>query len=396
MVSELRTSFNQNFTREQYREVINQLKIQFPDQLDFRVSESPVFLPRYFKDRLLEVGESLVDQILKMSDDDLSAAIPAHVQVHADGSRPNLMCIDFAICQDERGELVPALIELQACSTLNYYQLELARAYRQHYDIDPDLTCFFSGLNEKTFLDRMRKIILGNHAPEAVALVDYKPARQKTKIDFAATHKHLGIPILCLTDLEEKDHKIYYESGGEKKVLSRIYNRFIFDEIDRESRSELPIDLSQDLELEWVVHPNWFFKISKHTMPRLRHAYAPETYYASDFPSEKDLSEFVLKPLFSFSGQGVILDPKEADIDGLTDTKSHILQKKVRFAPLFSDTSGERAMAEIRMIYSWAEGEDRPIATLNLVRMTKSAMSNVDHNKADLMWTGGSIAFFEK
>jgi len=388
-------TFNQQYSQEKYTAVLNQLHSKYPGELDFRVSESPIFLPAYFRDRLLDVCESLVDQILRIPAKELHEAIPSHIHVHEHAGRPDLMCLDFAICQDHEHKLVPALIELQACSTLNYYQYELASAYRTHYEIDPEVTCFFSGFEEETYLERMKKIILHSHDPAEVALIDYKPTKQKTRIDFAATHAHLGLPIVCLTDLKQHGNAVYYQTESEEKKISRIYNRFIFDEIDRLSATQLPIDLERALDLEWVVHPNWFFKISKHTMPKLKHPYAPETYYASDFPSDQNLAEYVLKPLFSFSGQGVILNPRREDLTALPDPSGYILQKKVEFAPTFEDPKGDLAKAEIRVIYSWLRNEDRPKATFNLVRMTKSAMSNVDHNKADKIWTGGSIAFFE-
>ncbi|MBX2816331.1 MAG: hypothetical protein KTR24_10045 [Saprospiraceae bacterium] len=385
--------FNRSFQQGKYQQLLANLRDRFPGQLDFRVSESPLFLPDYFKERLLASADDLVDQLLRLPEEDLKSAIPHNIQVSPDGSRPNLICIDFGICEGSDGSLVPALIELQGCSSLNYYQYELARAYQSSYDIPPELTPYFGGLDHDSYLERMKSMILGSHQPDRVALVDYKPQSQKTRIDFAATAHHLGIPILCLEDLRTDNQRIIYHQNGSSHQIDRIYNRFIFDEIGR-SQNNIEIDLSQAHQVEWVVHPNWFFKISKHTMPRLHNQYAPECYTVSAFPDHCDLADFVLKPLYSFSGQGVNLHPQEEDIQSLANPDEYILQRKATFAPVFQDPQGDFAKAEIRIIYSWLPGEDRPLPTINLVRMTKSAMSNVDHNKADQMWTGGSIAYF--
>ena len=40
----------------------------------------------------------------------------------------------------------------------------------------------------------------------------------------------------------------------------------------------------------------------------------------------------MLKPLFSFAGQGVVIDVKKEDIDDVKDPHNWILQRKVKYA----------------------------------------------------------------
>lgn len=107
-----------------------------------------------------------------------------------------------------------------------------------------------------------------------------------------------------------------------------------------------------------------------------------------------DLENYVLKPLFSFAGQGVVIDVTEADIANIKDPQNWILQKKVKYAEVI-DTPDGKAKAEIRIFYFWKNGESRPVATNNLARISKGKMIGVRYNK-DKLWVGGTIAYFEK
>jgi hypothetical protein len=242
----------------------------------------------------------------------------------------------------------------------------------------------------------MREMIVGTHAPESVILLEIFPHQQKTRIDFYCTAHYTGISIVCLTELEQEGRQLFYVKDGKRIRVERIYNRIIFDELQQQPEviREKGKLLLEELDVEWVPHPNWFYRISKHTLPFLQHPYVPATRFLSDVhPLPEDLDNYVLKPLFSFAGQGVIIDLKREDLLVITDPHNWILQRKVKYADVIPTPDGP-AKAEIRLFYFWKEGTPRPIAINNLARLSKGKMIGVRYNK-DKSWVGGSLAYFE-
>ena len=155
------------------------------------------------------------------------------------------------------------------------------------------------------------------------------------------------------------------------------------------------VDITQPLDVEWIPHPNWFYRISKFTFPIHKSPYVPETFFLNEVKQlPGDLENFVLKPLFSFAGQGVIIDLTRADVDAVTDPQNWILQRKVKYADVIK-TPNVPAKAEIRIFYFWKDGMERPVAVTNLVRLSKGKMIGVRYNM-DKDWVGGSVCFFEK
>src|SRR5690606_37169005 len=121
----------------------------------------------------------------------------------------------------------------------------------------------------------------------------------------------------------------------------------------------------------------------------------PTTYFLSSIKQiPADLENYVLKPLFSFAGQGVIIDVTDDDITAVKDPENWILQKKVKYADVIA-TPDEPAKAEIRIFYFWKDGEARPQPANNLARLSKGKMIGVRYNK-DKEWVGGSLAYFER
>ena len=106
------------------------------------------------------------------------------------------------------------------------------------------------------------------------------------------------------------------------------------------------------------------------------------------------MENYVLKPLFSFAGQGVIIDLTADDLKKIRDPENWILQRKVKYADVI-ETPDIPAKVEIRIFYFWKDGEARPVPTQNLARLSKGKMIGVRYNQ-DREWVGGSIAFFEK
>lgn len=393
MISKYREQFNAEFSQEKYQNILESLKEKGGIYPQFRVSESPIFLTEEFIDKLHGACDSIITQIKNMSPEELDLAIPDDCRVPNDTLQPHFFTIDFGICKNEAGEIVPELIELQSFPTLYCFQKELQNAFVDEYSFLKPLK---TPKSDEQYYQELKDLIVGDENPENVILMEIYPDEQKTNIDFYLTKKRLGIEIVCLTKVKKEDKKLFYEKDGRKIEIKRIYNRVIFDEINKIPNLKTEFDFREEVDVKWITHPNWFFKISKFTLPKLTHDFVPKSYFLNDFPESENLQNFVLKPLFSFAGSGVNLNPTAEDINRIEDRSNYILQRKVEYAPLFKDINGEYSKAEIRLLYIWNEDADRPKLMEHLIRMTKAAMVNVDFNKKDAIWIGGSTAFVGK
>nr|MCU0323503.1 hypothetical protein [Chitinophagaceae bacterium] len=386
------------FTQDTYEAFLKDLHSKHTGGLDFRVAETPVFVDKAFKDKILSACESIVDVITGFNFKTLTShAIPANVRVPNENEFSHFIAFDFGICENEQGELEPQLIEMQGFPTLFAYEVYVDAVTRKHFDIPTGYSAYLSNLNEASYIELLKDIIVGNHDPENVILLEIFPHKQKTRIDFYCTQDYLNIPIVCLTELIKEGNKLYYEKDGQKIEVKRIYNRIIFDDLQQQSAEvqEKGKLLLEDLEVEWAPHPNWFYRISKYTLPYINHPYVPKTRFLNEIKElPTDLENYVLKPLFSFAGQGVVIDVTLEDIEKVEDHENWILQRKVKYADVIV-TPNEPAKAEIRIFYFWKEGEARPIPTNNLARLSKGKMIGVRYNK-DKEWVGGSLAYFEE
>ena len=397
MIETIRRSFNANFHSEQYDSLLREIEARFPGALDFRVAETPVFLPKAFKDQMIDACEYIIDL---MTETDLlkktAAAIPNDWTIPGNEGNPDFIAFDFGVCLNEENVLSPQLIELQGFPTLFGYQILLDKLYRSHFQIDEKLSPYLSGLNELSYVELLRKTIVGDHPPQEVVLLEILPHQQKTRIDFYSTQELLGIPVVCLTDIILRNGQLFYERDGMTHPIRRIYNRIIFDELEQQTE---PIRakgrlLTEATEVEWCPHPHWFYRISKFLLPYLRHPNIPATFFLNEVKQiPADLENYVLKPLFSFAGQGVIIDPTPSDLEQIPDPSNWILQRKVPYASVIP-TPDDPAKVEIRIFYCWPPGADRPIPTMNLARISKGKMVGTRYNK-DRTWVGGSICYFE-
>jgi hypothetical protein len=398
MVPKVRAAFNSSFTEEKYQDYLNELNHAHPGALEFRVAETPVFCDKAFTQKILNACESIVNVIIAPGFKEESArAIPEGLNVPGENDHSHFIAFDFGICENEEGHLEPQLIEMQGFPTIFAYQVLQAEAMRKHFSIPGNYDSYLNGFTKETHLQLLQEIILGSHKPENVILLEIFPEKQKTRIDFFCTEDYIGIKPVCITSLIKRGRKLYYLKDGAETEIKRIYNRVIFDDLQQQTAEvqEKGKILLEELDVEWVPHPNWFFKISKYTLPFIKNQFVPETRFLSDIKEmPKDLENYVLKPLFSFAGQGVVIDVKQEDIDNITDPSSWILQKKVKYADIIKTPDGP-AKAEIRIFYFWKDGEARPVATNNLARISKGKMIGVRYNK-DKTWVGGSQAFFEK
>ena len=398
MVPKIRESFNASFTYQQYQEYLEKLSFPHPGQLDFRVAETPVFCDKIFTDKMISACESIVDVIISPDfKEETKKAIPTGLNVPGENKISNFIAFDFGVCENEQGDLEPQLIEMQGFPTLFSFQVWQAECVRNIFSIPEEFDNYLNGFNRESYLQLLKEIILGTHNPEHVILLEIFPQKQKTRIDFLFTEDYTGIKQVCITEIIKKGRKLYYLNEGIETEVRRIYNRVIFDDLQQQvpEVQEKGKVLLEDLEVEWVPHPNWFFIISKYTLPFIKNKYVPETRFLSDIKEiPMDLENYVLKPLFSFAGQGVVIDVTREDIEKVTEPENWILQRKVKYADAIITPDGP-AKAEIRIFYFWKDGEERPVATNNLARISKGKMIGVRYNQ-DKSWVGGTIAFFEK
>jgi len=398
MVPSVRGNFNTSFTEEKYDEYLHELNKPYPGHIEFRIAETPVFCDKAFTDKMLSASESIIDVIVSPTFAEKSAkAIPEGLNVPGEDKHTNFIALDFGICENEQGELEPQLIELQGFPTLFAFQVWQSEVLTKAFSVPGDFDSYLSGFNKESYLQLLREIILGKHSRENVILLEIFPEKQKTRIDFFFTEKYIGIKQVSLTTLTKKGRKLYYDNNGVETEVKRIYNRVIFDDLQQQTPEvqEKGKILLEDLDVEWAPHPNWFFKISKYALPFIKNQYVPETRFLSDIKNiPSDLENYVLKPLFSFAGQGVVIDVTREDIDNVKTPENWILQRKVKYADVIETPDGP-AKAEIRIFYFWKDGDARPVATNNLARISKGKMIGVRYNK-DKSWVGGTQAFFEK
>ncbi len=396
MIPAIRTKYNQEFNQAHYEKFIEHLNNLYQQDVVFRVTETPMFVDKKLKEQLISACEQIVEVIVQPNFKELTEnAIPKHIRMQNESKQPHFICIDFGICDDGKGGFVPKLIELQGFASLYAWEDVIGLQYKEWFYCPENFTHYSSGLNHDSYIDLLRKTILGNCNLEEVVLMDLKPHEQKTRIDFYATLSYLGISIVCLSDLIQKGKKVYYLKDGKEMAIKRIYNRLIFDDLEANPDFKYQINLQDDLEVEWITHPHWFYRISKYTMPFLKNEFVPNTYFLNELKTiPTDLENYVLKPLFSFSGMGVIIDVTPEDISQIKDPENWILQEKVNYAEAIQSPEGG-VKCEIRMMYLWPDGDERPTLATNLGRMSRGKMIGVRYNK-DFNWVGGNIAFFEE
>jgi hypothetical protein len=395
MIPALREAFNRNFVPETYHQLLKNLAASVGTPIAFRVSETPCFLPKALLDQMAEYGRELVLQLVnnpeyrRASD----ATVPPQYNVPNESPRPMFLQVDFGLVRNADGELEPKLVELQAFPSLYGYQPVLARQYVESYGLSSSLGIYLGGYDHDRYLQLMRELIVGGHDPENVILLEIHPEGQKTLCDFLITERELGIAIVDILKLKKRGRRMFYEKAGREIEVRRIYNRCIVDELERKDIA-LPFDLREPLDVEWAGHPNWYYRISKFSIPFLKHKCVPETWSLDQNSIvPRDNQNYVLKPLYSFAGTGIKFDPTQAEVNAIPAEQrpNYILQQRMRFEPVIKTPHG-MTQAEIRIMYVWPEGgELTPV--LPLLRMGRGIMMGVDHNR-NLEWVGGSAALW--
>jgi hypothetical protein len=420
LIPELRRRFNDGFTPARYASVLKLLEERCGARVEYRVAETPVFLPLALLEGMAAEGNELTRSLLGNAAYLAAArkAIPAGYDVAGETGHPHFLTADFALVRDAAGDLVPRLVEIQAFPSVYGYQQVLSDAYRDAFGLPETLGNFLGGLDEAGYWALMGKTVLGGHDPANVVLTELDPQNQKTLPDFEVTARRLGIAVVDIRSLEAVGEKLHYrDSSGRLVPIHRIYNRAIADEL-MARQVHLPFDLTHAWEVEWAGHPNWYFLISKFSIPWLSrppgaHAAVPPAVFVDEFiegqgradlaaagvalPShhgpETVYGELLLKPLFSFAGKGIQFDPTLAQLEAIPagKRKEFLLQQRMRFEHTIETPHG-LTQAEIRILYLWPDGGNLTPA-LSLVRLGRGKMMGVDHNK-NQEWVGASAAFF--
>ncbi|MEO5999862.1 MAG: hypothetical protein ABIN89_23710 [Chitinophagaceae bacterium] len=398
MIPSIREAFNSQFTEEKYNAYLKELNSLHPGAIEFRIAETPVFVPKDFTQKMLDACDSIIDVIVDPKFKELTKnSIPVSVNVPGENSHSHFIAFDFGVCEDANGALEPQLIEMQGFPTMFAFQAFIPEVVKHNFIIPGNFDSYLGGFDKTSYIKLLKDIIVADCEPEQVILLELFPHKQKTRIDFYCTWDYLDIQAVCLTELIKEGEKLYYINEGKKTEIKRIYNRIIFDDLQQQSAEvqEKGKLMFETLDVEWVPHPNWFYRISKYTLPFIRSRYVPPTFFLHEIEQiPADLENYVLKPLFSFAGQGVVIDVSIEDIQNVKDPENWILQRKVKYADVIK-TPDIPAKAEIRLFYFWKDGDERPVPTNNLARLSKGKMIGVRYNK-DKEWVGGTLCFFEK
>lgn len=397
MIKHLREAYNSNFQQKNYEAMLDWIEQTYHHRPPFHVAETPVFISNTLKKRLIAACDEITDVFLRPDFKKISdAAIQPEQFVPNETLHTTFLVIDFGICKDANGEYIPQLIETQGFPSLYFFQNMMAtQAYRRFFDIPEHFTHLFGGLNSETYVEKLKHILYGDANPEATILLEIEPEKQATAIDFYVSKQEIGLPFVCVTDIKKRGKNLFYTNDKGKEIkIERIYNRVIFDELAQRKDLQMDFNFTDDLDVHWVGHPNWFFRISKHTLPFIKSQYVPETHFLHELAEiPEDLENYVLKPLFSFAGMGVVMHPTREIIDKIEDRSNFILQRKVKYEPVVT-TLDEPAKCEIRMLLVWEDGAPRPQLLTNLIRLAKAEMIGVRANKGKT-WVGGSVGYFE-
>ena len=394
MISSLRKQFNERFTPEQYRRLLKTMEERCGAPVQFRVAETPCFFPKELLDQMAKYGKELIQQLESPEYHEGSAAtIPSEFDVPHEAPHPMFVQVDFGLVRDAAGQLQPKLVELQGFPSLYAYQALLSQTYVDVFELGDGLKYLHSGLDWESYKKLLKQAIVADHDPENVILMEIDPEHQKTRPDFLLTETLLGIPTVAITDVKQAGRKLFYEKDGKQVPIRRIYNRAIVDELVRK-QLKLNFRFNDDLDVEWAGHPNWYFRMSKFSLPYLQHECVPRTEFldrVAELP--RDLSRYVVKPLFSFAGLGVLINPTKEDVAAIPREKRHdyILQEKMQFEPIIETPFGG-TKAEVRMMYVWV---DELLPVMTIVRMGRGMMMGVDHNK-NMEWVGSSAGLYPK
>lgn len=396
-----RRAFNAAFGPDTYARYMRRFEERVGCPIPFRVAETPLFVPTDLRDTIEKAASEIVLQISRPElIEKMKSAIPARFDVPGMDPLPNCVQVDFAVTRGPDGKLTGKVVELQAFPSLYalmVLQVEvLTELMKPIRGLDRPWSPYFSGLDRESFVAWLKRAVLAGEDPASVVLLDLDPPGQKTYPDFLATKELVGIDSVCPTALVRDGRKLLRRDASGKLIeVRRIYNRVVFDELEVK-KVPLPFSYTEDLDVSWCSHPNWYWVWSKYTLPYIDHPAVPRTRYISELERvPDDLSSYVLKPLFSFAGTGVRVDVTPEDIANIPENERSgwILQEKITYDPSLYMPDGSGVKAEIRVMFLRAPDEERPRPVINLVRLSRGKMHGVDHNR-NLTWTGGTVGIW--
>jgi len=395
MIPSVRQAYNEQFSEGKYAAFLKDLNELYNKEITFRIAETPVFVPKSFETLLHQAADDIVAFLGRPDFKALTEkAIPKNLRVPNETKRSLFLALDFGVV-DIDGKPEPRLIEMQGFPSLFGWIDVLSDKYREHFAVPVNMKSHF-GLDSGAYQSLLRRVLLDDSDPEETILLEIDPLNQNTAVDFLATQQITGIAPVHIGELEVKGRKLFYQKDGKRIQVKRIYNRVIFDELVKRTDLKLDFDLTQNVDVSWAGHPNWFFRISKYTMPMIKSRFIPECQFLSEYKEyPADLENYVLKPLFSFSGSGVIFHIKPQDLIDIpeSDRSNFMLQRKVQYLPVLQAPDG-KVKIEIRLLFLWEENQPRPKLVTNLARLSRGEMIGVKYNK-DKTWVGGSVCFFE-
>jgi len=389
LIAGYRRAFNSAFTDEGHQRLLDSLRASAGVPIVFPVSETPCFLPHSLLDDLQTASVSMIGQLLGNAQylRAADATIPDRFRMPNGEKEPTFIQVDFGLVE-VNGRIEGRLVELQAFPSLYAFQPALADAYRHAWGLGA-LSAFPAGLDADAYHSLVGRAILGGHDPATVVLMEVDPEGQKTRPDFALTEQLWGVRAIDARAVFNEGRWLFYMRDGKKTIIHRVYNRLIPDDVERLGL-ELPFDYRDDLDVEWTGSPEWFFRISKFSIPYLTHPWVPATAFLSNPPATFAPGDpgWLLKPLFSYAGGGIIFGPTEADLAAIPADQRHlyVLQERVSFTPVI-DTPHGATQLEVRMMFVRDGDAYRFVAPL--LRMGRGRMMGVDHNKG-LRWVGAS------
>jgi len=391
-----RQRFNRGYSEDAFLRVLRAVEDEIGGPIPFRLAESPIFLPGALVDEMRQATEAILAEIVAHPEyaDRVRRHVPPEAFLPTTSDHPPFVQCDFALAEGDSGRVVPRVIEIQGFPSLYAFQHALSRAYLDAFALTSELSFLGRGLDEAGFLALLKQAVLGGHDPETVALVDVHPWAQGTWPDFRLTQKLLpGLAVVSATEILRRGERLFYRAGDREVKIARIFNRLVWEDV-RHVESEMAFRLGEPLDVEWAGEPGWFFRLSKLVLPLVSHPSIPRSYFLDEHPvREADLHRYVLKPLFSFAGRGLVLDLDEQALAAIPEAEraSWVLQEKVRYADVLKTPDGSRVRCEVRLMFLWL---DRPVHVLVLPRFSRGRLMGCAFNTTD-PWTGHGVGFWQ-
>lgn len=397
MIKKVREKYNKYFTKEKFKSLTKDVNnfIGIQENIDlYGFSATPIFLSDDLNEKLIKAGDDILKQLSSNKlRKKLDYSIPKKYKTLKETKNPDFVLIDFAISKNKEG-FIPKLIELQGASTTSAFFYVFNLFFKKHLYVPKGFNFYYNNLNHKSFLNILKKALLGKEKPENVILLEIEPEKQKTFYDFMAIKKLFGIEPVCISKVIKKGNKLFYLKDDKEVRIKRIYSRVVIDELET-SKINYQFKFTDDLDVDWVCHPNWTHKISKYALPLLKGEYVPKSFYLKDLKKyPENLDDYIMKPLFSFAGNGVVLDLDKSFLTKIKQKSNYLLQEKVEYAPIIQTLKKEKTKAEIRMVYFWGDNK-KPLLLSALVRQSFGDMMNICFNK-DSDWSGKSIVLHRR